>query len=271
MSEETTATVTSTESDDTGKPVQIETDKVSTESDKTETESTETKVKTEESDAASDPAPAPKKEPSEKKIAELAYRDRTQKRQIDRLIGVIEKQNKTPETAPPKIEDFETLDSFLDARDKHQTSKVERKVQAESESTEVDEEYKHQTEASIDELFEAGSERYEDFEDLVKSGDKISPVMRDAIFQFDDMDTQADVAYFLGKNRKEASRIFKLDPMKQVLEMGKLAVKVKPIKQASKAPEPISPVGGSKTSSDEIQGVEKYKDFLKKRNKQLGR
>jgi len=42
-------------------------------------------------------------------------------------------------------------------------------------------------------------------------------------------------------------------------------------KRASKAPAPISPVGGAKTSSDEIQGIEKYESFLKKRNKELGR
>lgn len=267
MAEETTAPaeVTPTENGDTDKSVQIT--EVETEV-KTEAP-TEESGKTDDSDAVSDPAPAkPKKaSKSQKKIANLEYQNREDKRRLDRLIGVIEKQNKTPSTDPPKIEDFESIDAFLDARDAHRDDKKSEK----SDETPEQREYQHHVEASIEDLFDAGSEVYEDFEEVV-TGDGITPIMRDALFEMD-LNIQPDVAYYLGKNKKEAKRISRLEPMRQVLEIGKLEAKVtsKPTKRLSTAPAPITPVGGSKTSNDEIRDGMKFEDFVKVRNKQIGR
>lgn len=267
MAEENTAPaeVTPTENGDADKTVQ--TTEVKTEEVKTEAP-TEESVKPEESDAASDPAPAkPKKaNKSQKKIANLEYQNREDKRRIDRLIGVIEKQNKTPPTDPPKLEDFESIDAFLDARDVHRDSKIPEDVE-----TPEQREYQHNVGASIEDLFDAGSEVYEDFEEVVNADMEITPIMRDALFELD-LNIQPNVAYYLGKNKKEAKRISRLEPMRQVLEIGKLEAKVssKP-KRLSTAPAPITPVGGSKTSSDEIKDGMKFEDFRKLRNKQLGR
>jgi hypothetical protein len=88
-------------------------------------------------------------------------------------------------------------------------------------------------------------------------------------------DNGEDVAYHLGKNLKEASRIASLDPLRQVLAIGALSAKLtldppKP-KQPSKAPAPITPVSGKEVASEEISDKDEMKDFIRKRNKQLGR
>ena len=122
----------------------------------------------------------------------------------------------------------------------------------------------------------AGSEKYEDFEEVVTSDNlKITPIMRDAIFELDDQETQAEVTYYLGMNPKEAQRIAKLTPIRQIAEVGKLEAKLAskptPTKRPSAAPAPIAPVGGSSANSNTLTGNESMKDFIAKRNKQLGR
>ena len=236
-----------------------------------------------ESDAASDPAQPkePKKvDPRQKKIAELSYQTREQKRQIDQLLGMVEKTiyqpRQTDGPAPPKIEDFQTLDAYLEARDEYR-EKAAKAITAEAAGRNLpDPSYLQAVQAARDDLMSAGSEKYEDFEEVVTNdGVKITPVMRDAIFELDDQEIQAEVTYYLGKNPKEALRISKLSLMRQIAEVGKLEAKLTsqptPTKRPSAAPAPIAPVGGSVTNSTTITGNESMKDFIAKRNRQLGR
>ena len=64
-----------------------------------------------------------------------------------------------------------------------------------------------------------------------------------------DADNSGDIAYFLGKNTDEASRISKLSTIAQAKEIGKLEVKLTkkplPASKTTEAPKPIEPVGGS--------------------------
>lgn len=228
-------------------------------------------------DAAPDPAKTEpvKKKPDyrQQKIADLAYQNRENERKIDRLMSLLEKQvGQKPEGQPPKIEDFKTLDEFLDARDKYAESR--RKVD-EKPAAGMNPDYERAVDAARSDLMNAGSEKYEDFEDLITSDNlRITPIMRDAIFELDDIDTQVELSMYLGRNQKEALRISKLSPMRQVQEIGKLEAKITsapPPKRPSAAPAPMAPVGGTNTPSDTIQDVEDYPTFLKKRNKELGR
>lgn len=268
MSEENTATPA--ESGDTAPAVIVD------EANVTDHEGEQPKP---ESDAASDPAqPAPKKvDPRQKKIAELSYQTREQKRQIDQLLGMVEKTISQPRQtdgpAPPKIEDFQTLDAYLEARDEYRDkAKTAKAAPAEKQP---DPRYLQAVQSARDDLISAGSEKYEDFEEVVMGDVRITPVMRDAIFELDDQEVQTEVAYYLGKNPKEALRISKLSPMRQIAEVGKLEAKLAsqptPTKRPSAAPAPIAPVGGSVTNSTTITGNESMKDFIAKRNKQLGR
>ena len=270
MSEEAEVTATPAASGDTAPAV---TDEAKV----TDTEGEQPK----ESDAASDPAQPkePKKvDPRQKKIAELSYQTREQKRQIDQLLGMVEKTISQPRQtdgpAPPKIEDFQTLDAYLEARDEYRDKAKAAKAAPAKEQQ--DPRYLQAVQAARDDLMSAGSEKYEDFEEVVTSDSvKITPVMRDAIFELDDQEIQAEISYYLGKNPKEALRISKLSPMRQIAEVGKLEVKLTsqptPTKRPSAAPAPIAPVGGSSTNSTTITGKESMKDFIAKREKQLGR
>ena len=212
----------------------------------------------------------PKPDP---KVAKARFEARELRRENKRLAKMLETQIETaakaqPKAQTPKIEDFETMDDYLNARDEYRDSQKEAKS---APKTEARNEY-----ADVrDEMFASGLEKYEDFEDVVLSSTSIMPSMANAILEIDDPDVQVDVAYFIGNNKKEAARIARLSERRQIAEIAKIEVKLSTKapakKKASKAPAPIKPVGGTKTPSSEIQPVESYDSFLKKRNKQLGR
>lgn len=228
---------------------------------------------TEKSDAEDEPAAeddvSKKLSAAEKKLAKMSYEQREARRREERLIALLEeRKQQTSETQPPKIEDFETLDDYIDARYAYNAQKSAGPKQ----ETGIDPGF-HQ--AREDLMFE-GSGKYEDFVEKVTSdAAPITPVMANAIFELEDMDSQVEIAYTLANNPREAMRISRLSPLRQVAEIGKLEAKLSAPtpakKQPSKAPQPIKPVGGSKTNSDEIADEEDFETFLKKRNKQLGR
>lgn len=69
--------------------------------------------------------------------------------------------------------------------------------------------------------FDKASDKYEDFDDVVRGHDApFSPAIRDALLF---VDNPADVAYKLGKNRAELSRISELHPLDQAREVNKLS------------------------------------------------
>jgi len=233
-------------------------------------------------DAAPNPAPAPepkKVDPRQRKIAEMAYEVRELKRQNDRLLGLVERGNAPAQQQvgqPPRIEDFKSIDEFLDARDQYRDRMREQKAPKQEKAQEPDGRVVEAVKAAVDDLRSIGTEKYEDFEeDVFDDNVKFTAQMRQSIIEIEDMDLQAEVAYYLGKNPKEVLRIGKLSPIRQNAAIGRLeerlSAKPQPQKRPSAAPAPIQPVGGSNTPTDEILPTEDYESFLKKRNKQLGR
>lgn len=70
--------------------------------------------------------------------------------------------------------------------------------------------------------FDKASDRYDDFDDVVRGDDApFTTAMRDALLL---VDNPADVAYKLGKNREELSRIAKLHPLDQAREVNRMAM-----------------------------------------------
>ena len=116
-----------------------------------------------------------------------------------------------------------------------------------------------------------GAEKYEDFDTVVGDLKPTSP-WSIAIMQ---SENAADVAYHLGKNLKEAQRIISLNPIAQIYEIGRLSAKLLSappvVKRASKAPAPITPLSGGALADSNLEAVMPYENFLKVRNKQLGR
>jgi len=216
----------------------------------------------------------PKVDRTKKKMAKVSYENRELKRQVAQLAKAVEEQSKAVsaaqgKTEPPNIEDYDTMNDYLDARDNYRDTQREAKAKPEARET-ANTGYDPR-----DELFDNGQERYDDFEEVVGGDVSISPQMAAAIFEIDDPDLQVDVAYYFGNNHKEASKIARLSERRQIAEVAKIEVKLSnktPAKKtASKAFKPINPVGGAKTSSSEIQPVEEFESFMKKRNKQLRR
>lgn len=69
--------------------------------------------------------------------------------------------------------------------------------------------------------FDNASEKYEDFDDVVRGDDvPFTPHVRDALLL---VENPAEVAYRLGKNRGELERISKLHPLDQAREVNKLS------------------------------------------------
>jgi len=69
--------------------------------------------------------------------------------------------------------------------------------------------------------FDRASEKYDDFDDVVRGDDiPFTPHVRDALLF---VENPADVAYKLGKNKSELERISKLQPIDQVREINKLS------------------------------------------------
>lgn len=261
MSEE--ETVTTTDNVDEQDSPEATEEAAQTEPETTSTEDADSET------ASEDKAEKPVKTPEQKRIAKQARDIREMKRQNARMTKMLETQIETASKAPseskaPKIENFESMDEYLDARDKHRDKPSEAKPEP------VNNDFMD----ARNELFAYGSEKYDDFEDVVLSHQSVTQMMAAALLEIDDPDLQADVAYFLGNNPKDARKISKLSETRQIAEIAKLEVKLsaKPAKKkVSQAPKPIKPVGGSKTSSDEIRDGEEFESFRKKRNKQLGR
>lgn len=264
------ATTTVENVDEAAEAVTPETEQTS---DDTSTEDAASETAEKQEEESTEEVEKPKVDLKQRKIAKQARELREMKRQNAQLAKAVEEQSKAVSSAqksnePPKIENFDSMDEYLDARDKHRDSLREAKSEPKKEANTSSE--------AFDEMVLNGTDKYEDFEDVLTMSDaKISPVMAESVLEIDDPEIQVDVAYFLSTNLKEAARIAKLSERRQMAEIGKLEIKVQakptPKPKASKAPAPIKPVGGTKTSNDEIQEVESFESFLKKRNKQLGR
>jgi hypothetical protein len=79
----------------------------------------------------------------------------------------------------------------------------------------------HKQYQRLNDEFDNASDRYDDFDDVVRHEDvPFTPHVRDALLL---VENPADVAYKLGKNRKELERISKLHPLDQAREVNKLS------------------------------------------------
>lgn len=79
----------------------------------------------------------------------------------------------------------------------------------------------HKQYQRLNDEFDRASELYDDFDEAVRDdGLPFTPHMRDALLL---IENPAEVAYKLGKNRKDLERISKLHPLEQVREINKLS------------------------------------------------
>lgn len=112
-----------------------------------------------------------------------------------------------------------------------------------------------------------GSQKYEDFEEVALSEDvPITTPMAQAIAE---SEFGADVAYFLGKNIKEAERISRLSPLGAAREIGRLEAKFAATGTISKTPPPGKTVGARGGSSSGLRDDMPLDQWMKAFDKQM--
>lgn len=178
---------------------------------------------------------------------------------------------KAAQEGEPRLEQFDDIEQYAEAKAEWRKGQALKEYEAKQKTTAQQEQQKKLLTA-WEERVEAAGTKYDDFDEVVGEIQPNNPlavaIMRE--------ENGADIAYHLGKNPKEASRIMGLEPIDQVLAIGRLAAKLASeptaAKQPSKAPPPIAPVSGKAAApTDEIAPDDDMKTFIRKREKQLGR
>lgn len=145
----------------------------------------------------------------------------------------------------PRFEGELTIDQF-DTPEEYAEALAERKAEAKLA------EIRHQaTQREIDQAYEDRAEKIRDkegFEDYdVVVGNPNLRITAEMALAIKASEVGPEVAYHLGKNPQEASRIASLNPILQAREIGKIEATIASrspvIKKATSTPEPIKPVG----------------------------
>jgi hypothetical protein len=173
--------------------------------------------------------------------AELGKRLARERRKFEREMAAL------ADPAPLKIESkldpatFATTEEYLDAlADERAEAKIAHRDHSRS-VNEIEQKYQDQVDAAED--------KYPDYIQVAHTHKFMTADMASAIKS---SDLATDMAYYLGSNLKEAERIFKLPPMLQIKELGKLEARLEAgepaVKKTSSAPPPIKPLAGAKAS-----------------------
>ena len=189
-------------------------------------------------------------------------------RQLMEKINAIEEKVNNVANPPPKRPsrvEYESDEEYEDALFEWRDSKLPRQepqpkptqpTEQPEELPEVDPEVLRNWQHQVDKA----SEKYDDFEDYLTSipPQSMTEAMTLAIMENEEA---GEVAYFLGKNHKEAARIANLNIAAQIREIDKLSQTLKP-KQTS-APPPINPEkgGDSPVKDPEKMSPEEYRDW----------
>jgi len=157
-------------------------------------------------------------------------------------------QTQSKPSGPPKLEDFETAEDYIDAltdykieqREAQRQQKMQQERESQSESEFL---------GTVREKLLVGAEKHDDFQEVVDSipDEYVTPAMFHAIAE---SDSASEISYFLGNNHAEAARIARLSPVKQVQEIDRLENKLKAPKGVSKAPPPMETTGRGRAKNE---------------------
>lgn len=176
---------------------------------------------------------------------ELGKRLAREKRKFER------QQQEAREVPPLELESkldpaaFATTEEYIDAlADERADAKIAHREKSQSVNA-IEIKYQDQVDDALD--------RYPDYVQVAHQHSFMTAEMAAAIKS---SDIAVDMAYHLGTNLDEAERIFKLSPMLQVKELGKLEAKLEAETPAAtkttKAPAPLKPIATSKTNVAEM-------------------
>jgi len=191
---------------------------------------------------------------------------------LEKQINELKAPKPTEQVGEPRLDQFDDIEKYAKAKADYAKEQA-LKERDTTERTKSLQAAQQEIVSSWEEKATKAEDKYDDFDEVVGN---IQPV--DAVsVAIMSADNGADVAYYLGKNLKEAQRIMEIrNPIAQSVAIGKLAAKLEsepPVpKQPSKAPAPITPVSGNAAApSDEIAPDDDMRTFIRKRERQLGR
>ena len=159
----------------------------------------------------------------------------------------------------PTLEEFDhDIEQYTDAKLEHQLKKRDV-VQAAGNAERAEQDATAAINAEWQRINHAAVKQYPDFSKVVSAPDV--PISKDMAEAMLNSDSAADIAYFLGKNKAEAARIFALPPHLQGYEIAKIENKAKPVPLTSNAPAPpnarVHGIGGAgQKSYDEMTDAE---------------
>lgn len=158
-------------------------------------------------------------------------------------------QREQPDLTRPKRDEFQSQeeyeDALLDYGDRRRDEK-EKQTRAQREA----QEHEEQMQRTADDVIARGKEAFEDFDQVINSG--LGPFLaqetphaglfRSALLTGD---RAHEVAYYLGKNREEAQRIYSMQPLQMVravalIEATKLDAAAEPQKQVTTIPRTLT-------------------------------
>lgn len=180
-------------------------------------------------------------------------------------------QSQPADPTAPKLEQFESIEKFTEAVEKHASEKTRKQFESERQTSsqrQAHEQLTRNWEAQV----EAAEEKYPDFGTVV--GDLKPTPTQPWSMATAAADNGGDVAYYLGKHLDELKKISEMPALRQVLEIGKIAHKLslEPSKpKPSKAPAPITPLGGAASADQKPDPKRDFAGWMKQRQRDEGK
>jgi hypothetical protein len=195
-----------------------------------------------------------------RRAAEAQARSELLEKQLGELRAA---QAPKPSPTVPRMEDFTDVQEYAKAYANHEKDNALKDYQKTQRETQA-----KQSQAKIVSDWESraskAASKYEDFEEAVGDLKPTTPwavaIMRS--------ENGPEIAYHLGTHEPEVKKLLALDPMEQILEIGRLSVRLSTVqdkpKTPSKAPAPITPVETqAKSGTDEIRENQPFEEYRK--------
>jgi hypothetical protein len=117
-------------------------------------------------------------------------------------------------------------------------------------------------------VFEAGKKEFPDFDSSLKTFQMLGGAPVEFLEAVTSLDNGHKVLHHLGANPEAAERLLGMSPLKMALELARLETTLNQAKPVSKAPAPITPVGGkaSPVEPDEFKSTAEYIAWRKKKS-----
>lgn len=233
----------------------------------------------------------------QKRIDRLTKRAAEAERRAQELEAKLNSSTeKKPETTDkadkePDPADFDNYDDYLDsltdwkagkkakkADDKPAEKKADKadasKANEDAPPEKVDQDFIDALE-DVQEAFADFRKSHEDFDEVISQEDL--QITNDMVKAMAEAEDPGNIAYHLGKNKEEASRIAALPPIAQAREIGKLEAKLAapskpPSKKTTEAPDPIEPVKGSDSTTKAAKDMSfaEYEQSMNERERKGG-